>query len=129
MIAIDTNIIIRLLTKDDVEQYEKAYTLFKKQDVFIADTVILETEWVLRFAYEYTPTQIAQAFTGLFGLTNVHINQPTVVGQAIDWHQQGMDFADALHLASSQQLKKFYTFDKKFQASAKRITDREVLNP
>jgi predicted nucleic acid-binding protein len=26
-----------------------------------------------------------------------------------------MDFADALHLASSQQLKKFYTFDKKFQ--------------
>lgn len=129
MIAIDTNIIVRLLTRDDECQYEKAYRLFNKQHVFIGDTVILETEWVLRFAYEYTPTQIAKAFNGLFGLTNVHINQPLLIAQAIDWHLQGMDFADALHLASSQQLKKFYTFDKKFQASAKRIIDREVLNP
>jgi len=129
MIAIDTNIIIRLLTRDDVKQYEKAYTLFKKHYVFMGDTVILETEWVLRFAYEFTPTQIAEAFiTGLFCLVNVHISQPMVVTQAIGWHQQGMDFADALHLASSQQLKKFYTFDKKFQASAKLITDREVLS-
>ncbi|MGZ0076537.1 type II toxin-antitoxin system VapC family toxin [Methylomonas sp. YC3] len=129
MIAIDTNVVVRLLTRDDADQYAKAYKLFKKQDVFIGDTVILETEWVLRFAYDYTPTEIAQAFSGLFGLVNVHISQPTVVAQAIDWHQQGMDFADALHLASSQQVKKFYTFDKKFQASAKRITGREVLSP
>ena len=129
MIAIDTNVVVRLLTRDDADQYEKAYRLFKKQDVFIGDTVILETEWVLRFAYEYSPAQITQAFTGLFGLANVHISQPMAVAQAIDWHQQGMDFADALHLASSQQLKKFYTFDKKFQASAKRITEREVLSP
>lgn len=129
MIAIDTNVVVRLLTRDDADQYEKAYQLFKEQDVLIGDTVILETEWVLRFAYEYSPTDIVRAFSGLFGLANVHISQPTVVAQAIDWHQQGMDFADALHLAGSRHLKKFYTFDKKFQASAKRITEREVLNP
>lgn len=129
MIAVDTNVVVRLLTRDDLAQYEKAYKLFKKQDVFIGDTVILETEWVLRFAYQYTPTQITLAFTGLFGLANVHISQPTLVAQAIDWHRQGMDFADAFHLVSSQHLKKFYTFDKKFQASAKRITEREVLSP
>lgn len=129
MIAIDTNVVVRLLTRDDADQYEKAYKLFKKQQIFISDTVILETEWVLRFAYQYSPTQIAQAFSGLFGLSNVHISQPTVVAQAIDWHQQGLDFADALHLANSQQVKKFYTFDKKFQTAAKRITEREVLSP
>ena len=44
MIAIDTNIIVRLLTKDDTDQYNKAYNLFNEHDVFIADTVILETE-------------------------------------------------------------------------------------
>ena len=47
MVAIDTNIIVRLLTRDDESQYKKVLALFKKHDIFIADTVILETEWVL----------------------------------------------------------------------------------
>jgi len=53
MIAIDTNIVVRFLTHDDAVQYKKAYKLFNEHDVFIADTVILETEWVLRFAYNF----------------------------------------------------------------------------
>jgi predicted nucleic-acid-binding protein len=53
MIAIDTNIIVRLLTQDDLSQYKKAYNLLNKYEVFITETVILETEWVLRFAYDY----------------------------------------------------------------------------
>ncbi len=52
MIAVDTNIIIRFLTHDDTKQYKKAFSIFSTQDVFISDTVILETEWVLRYAYE-----------------------------------------------------------------------------
>ena len=44
MIAIDTNISVRFLTHDDAVQYKKAYKLFNEHDVFIADTVILETE-------------------------------------------------------------------------------------
>ncbi|MBK6617096.1 MAG: hypothetical protein IPG31_01600 [Nitrosomonas sp.] len=52
MIAIDTDVVVRLLTRDDAAQYEKAYQLFEKQNVFIGDTVILETEWVLRFAFK-----------------------------------------------------------------------------
>ena len=53
MIAVDTNIIIRFLTHDDNLQYKKAFSIFNTQEVFIADTVILETEWVLRYAYEF----------------------------------------------------------------------------
>ena len=129
MIAIDTNIIVRLLTRDDDVQYEKAYKLLKENEVFIGDTVILEAEWVLRFAYDYKREHIVQALTGLFGLANVHINHPAIVAKALAWHQNGMDFADAMHLASCLQIKSFYTFDKKFLASAKKITDREVLSP
>lgn len=128
MIAIDTNIIVRLLTQDDQVQFNKAYKLFKEQDIFIADTVILETEWVLRFAYHFKPEQIAEAFTRLFGLPNVHINHPVITAQAITWHLQGLDFADALHLANSQQHKKFFTFDKKFVAAAKKACECEVIN-
>ncbi len=43
MIAVDTNIVIRLLTQDDKQQHEKSLKLFQ-QDIFIPDTVILETE-------------------------------------------------------------------------------------
>lgn len=44
MIAIDTSVIVRLLVNDDAAQYKKALKLFNEHEVFIADTVILETE-------------------------------------------------------------------------------------
>ena len=129
MIAIDTNIVIRFLTYDDEGQYQKAYKLFNEHDVFIADTVILETEWVLRFAYNFDTKQIAGALTRLFGLPNVHINHPSLVAQAIAWHLQGLDFADAFHLANSWQCKTFFTFDKKMINAAKNIDICKVVAP
>ena len=62
MVAIDTNIIVRLLTRDDETQYKKALALFEKYDIFIADTVILETEWVLRYAYHFEQDSICNSF-------------------------------------------------------------------
>ncbi len=129
MIAIDTNIIVRLLVNDDADQYKKAYCLVGEHEVFIADTVILETEWVLRFAYDFKADQIASALTKLLGLPNVRVNHPLLVAQAITWHTQGLDFADAFHLANSQQCKTFYTFDKKMINSAKNIDSCKVLTP
>jgi predicted nucleic-acid-binding protein len=129
MIAIDTNIVVRFLTHDDAIQHEKAYKLFNEHDVFIADTVILETEWVLRFAYNFDVEQIAGALTKLFGLSNVHINHPSLLAQAIAWHLEGLDFSDAFHLANSQQCKTFFTFDKKMINVAKNIDACEVLAP
>jgi predicted nucleic-acid-binding protein len=129
MIAIDTNIVVRFLTNDDEDQYQKAYKLFNEHDVFIADTVILETEWVLRFAYNFDTKEIADALTKLFGMPNVHIYHPSIHAQAIAWHLQGLDFADAFHLANSQQCKTFFTFDKKMINAVKSINTCEVLAP
>ena len=53
MISVDTNIVVRLLTQDDEVQYQKSLEIFQSPEIFIADTVILETEWVLRFAYKF----------------------------------------------------------------------------
>jgi len=103
MIAIDTNIIIRFLTHDNERQYKKAFSVFNSQEIFIPDTVILETEWVLRYAYSFSPEDICRAFTNLFGLKNIHLSNPTFIVQAIEWHKQGMDFSDALHLTQCQQ--------------------------
>lgn len=129
MTAVDTNIIVRLLTRDNESQFQKAEKVFKSRDVFIPDTVLLETEWVLRFAYQFKPTAICAAFTKLLGLPNVNVKNPELVYQAIQWSASGLDFADALHLASSQHHSSFLTFDNKFVRAAKDLADCRVETP
>jgi len=129
MIAVDTNIIVRLLTKDDAEQYQQARQLFADNEVFIADSVILETEWVLRFAYQFDNGQINTALTLMFGLPNVHLSQPSLLAQVLARHSEGLDFADAFHLAYSQQGKVFFTFDRKMINAAKHIDSCQVVLP
>ena len=129
MIAVDTSIIIRFLTQDNAKQYKKAYSILNTHEVFIPDTVILETEWVLRYAYEFSSEDICNALVQLFGLANIHLSNPTSMSQAIDWHRQGIDFSDAHHLTQCQQLDKLYTFDKKFSSKAEGLTKCYVELP
>lgn len=114
MISVDTNILVRILTKDDDLQLRKAISLFENNQIFITDTVILETEWVLRYAYGFSTNEINQALTSLLGLPQVHQSHPRQVADALEWHRQGMDFADALHLAGSSGKDEFATFDQAF---------------
>jgi predicted nucleic-acid-binding protein len=126
MIAVDTNIIIRLLTQDDEQQYIKSFQLFQEQNIFIPDTVILETEWVLRFAYHFKRSEICKAIRNLLGLPNVQLMNKSLMVQVLQWHEGGLDFADAFHLAQSQRFSTLYTFDNKFVKKAKGLTACEV---
>ena len=114
IVAVDTCVIIRLLTKDDLKQYQKSYRLIEKNLIFISDTVILETQWVLKAAYNYSKEQISKDLRWLCGLNNVRLENSSAVAAAISWYESGLDFADALHLAKSQQCSLLYTFDKEF---------------
>jgi len=118
MTGVDTNIVVRLLTGDDPSQSAKARALFKKETVLVPETVILETEWVLRHAYGFESAAIHTAFSKLFGLPNVVLHNPQRIMTALDWYGGGMDFADALHLAASQDCRVFYSFDRKLAAGA-----------
>ena len=115
-----------MLTRVDEEQFKQAAALFASQPIFIPETVILETEWVLRFAYRFQPDAICDAFTKLLGLVNVKTSRPAVVAQAIDLSRQGLDFTDALHLASSQEYAKLATFDANFIKPAKGLTGSAI---
>ena len=129
MIAIDTNILVRLLVADHPAQYKASHTLFSSEDIFIPDTVILETEWVLRAAYALSPLEVCTAFGKTFGLPNVTITHPALMLQVITWHESGLDFADAMHLAHSQDKKCLKTFDNQFIKNAKKLTDCRVEKP
>ena len=129
MIAVDTNVVVRLLTQDDELQYARSIKLFQEQEIFIPDTVILETEWVLRFAYHHKPGEICQGLRSLFGLPNVQIADAGLVAQVLQWYEQGLDFADAFHLAQSQGCSAFFTFDEKFLRRAQGLTECAVQQP
>lgn len=129
MIGVDTNIIVRLLTGDDPAQSEKATSVFKKGGLLIPDTVLLESEWVLRHAYGFSPSAIHEAFTKLCGLPNVALHNPHRMMVALQWYADGMDFADALHLASSQGCRMFYTFDQKLVRKAEGRGQCKVKEP
>lgn len=111
MTAVDTNLLVRLLTHDDEEQYRRAYGVFGSGPVLVTDTVWLETEWVLRYAYGYNPAAVVRAFRGVLGLPGVYTTDARRIILALEWHESGMDFADALHLAGSQDADAFLTFD------------------
>ena len=111
MIAIDTNIVVRLIVADDDEQVAKARRLLSRNTVWIPATVALETEWVLRSVYKLEPERIAPALTAVLGLENVEVENATLLAAALTAYAKGMDFADAMHLAHANRSSEFATFD------------------
>jgi len=119
MLAVDTNLIVRYLTGDHPKQSPRARTLIDGEPIFVAITVILETEWVLRSTYAYRPADVARALRAFAGLPTVTIEDGAVVATALDLAEKGMDFADALHLGRSTHCSGFATFDRKFVKAAR----------
>lgn len=122
MIVVDTNVVVRLIVGDDPDQRPRARALFAQNQIWISATVLLETEWVLRSAYDFTAAAIHGAFEKLLGLPQVTVGDQTVVVPALVWYKHGMDFADALHLAAASHTDGFATFDRALKRSADEIT-------
>lgn len=119
MLAVDTNVVVRYLTGDHPQQSPRARALIDGEQVFAGVTVIMETEWVLRSAYEYRPADIVRALRAFAGLPTVTIEDGAIVAAALDLAEQGMDFADALHLGRAAHCSGFASFDRKLVTTAK----------
>ena len=127
-VAIDTNVIVRLLTGDDENQAGLAVDLFRNYNCFIPKTVLVETEWVLRFSYRFEARAIGNALSKLLGMPNVVAEDHVNVATALEWFMTGMDFADALHLASSRSASTFVTFDKAMAKKGNRAGSIPIKN-
>ena len=130
MIAIDTNVIVRLLARDDLDQWRRAHALVQRERILIATTVLLEAEWVLRRAYDYSAEQIADGFRSLISLPQVTLREPTVVDDALLGYEHGIDLADAIHIAAATPARRYATFDRSLiKASRSRPQRVEVVAP
>lgn len=95
--------------------------MLEHEEVFVSLTVLLETAWVLRGVYGVAPTEIVRVLRNFAGLPLVTIENPTIVATALDWAKQGLDFADALHLAAAQPHDGFVSFDRTLAKAARRL--------
>ena len=71
----------------------RASALFQTKDIWLAKTVLLETEWVLRGLYRLAGDQLFAALRGLIALPNVQVGDPGAVLKALKWSKSGLDFA------------------------------------
>ena len=120
MTAVDTNVVVRLLTGDDPKQAAAARALFAAGPIWIAKTVLLETGWVLRSLYGFDESAIRDAFTRLLGLKNVHVEDEPSVAGALALVARGIEFADAMRLSSRPAGVAFVSFDQTLVRRANR---------
>jgi predicted nucleic-acid-binding protein len=126
MIAVDTNVVVRLLTGDDPKQAAAAKSLFAAGPIWIAKTVLLETNWVLRSLYGFDESAIRDAFTKLLGLMNVHAEDMPAMTVALAMTAHGIELADAMHLSSRPPGVPFVSFDRSYIRRATRAGAAQV---
>lgn len=123
MIALDTNVLARLLLKDDAKQHAAAERLIaQSRDYSVPITVVLELVWVLESAGRGAQ-EVASALSALISQPNFHVQHADAVAAATALYRAGADFADALHhaLSPAPAHTAFATFDKQFASFAKRV--------
>ena len=126
MLAIDTNIVIRFLTRDHEAQAQRALEIVSNNDVFLPVTVVLEAEWVLRDAYEMPRGEVIRELRRFCGLERVTVGAADVVERALDYAEGGLDVADALHLAQATECEAFVTLDKALAGKARKLSQARI---
>ena len=131
-IAIDTNVLVRLLVQDDEAQCAAARQVVAQaaqagEPVLILLCALLETEWVLRSRYRLDKASIAGAFARLLESADVEFEHAPTVEETLHlWGQHARaDFADCLLSARAVHLgrSRFVTFD----VGASRLPRAELL--
>ncbi len=131
MLALDTNILVRLVTNDEPVaagriQASLDAELSAGRDCLVSHIVLRELVWVLQRLYGYSLLQCQQTISSLLGFTGLRFEAlPVVLAAYKAWEKRGGDWADHLIGAQMQALgcDVVLTLDK---AASKAVTHRLV---
>jgi predicted nucleic-acid-binding protein len=123
VIAIDTNLLVRLMVEDDAAQGAAVGTLLRKtseagQTCFISDLVLCELEWVLRSCYKAPRSRVLAAVRELLDQHLFYFEDRNRLHQVAQAYQLGKaELSDYLIGARSQAsgAAATYTFDRKLR--------------
>ncbi len=99
MRAADTNVVVRLVVRDDPEQVRTAEA-FTSSGAWISHLVLVETTWVLDAVYERTAAQVATAVDMLLNHQRIAVQDADVVTAALEHFRKrpALGFSDCLVL-------------------------------
>jgi predicted nucleic-acid-binding protein len=100
MAAIDTNVLVRLVTRDDPAQFAKAQAFVQEhQPVLVTQLSVLELVWVLMSRYGLPKTKVCRIVEALLNMAELSIQQPSILEAALGrWQASKADFADCFIL-------------------------------
>jgi len=120
VVAFDTNVVVRLLLRDDAAQAKKAEHAFLRHargdGVFLPLVVLVETAWVLAYTYELDRKAIHDHLLSLSRTRGVIVDETELVQDALDAYAKGgADFADYVILATTRRAgcRALLTFDRR----------------
>ena len=102
MIGIDTNILVRYLTQDDIEQAKIVEQIFSKyaispNSVFVNNIVICELIWVLEKGYKYNKEEIGKVIKQILSTKEFFFENQKLLWLSLNQYiQNKLDFSDAL---------------------------------
>lgn len=104
MRAVDANVLVRLLARDDARQAAAAEA-FVARGAWVSHLVLVETTWVLDSVYGLDPSGIANAVGMLLEHQDLTIQEPDVVARALAQFRSrpGLGFSDCLVLEVARQ--------------------------
>lgn len=119
MVALDTNVLLRLFLDDSPEQKAAAQHLIATKSspenpAFVGQVVLCEAIWVLRFRYGYRREELARLLEGLLYASNIEVENADIARAALEDYEQGKaDFSDyvILRQAAAHDATPLYTFD------------------
>jgi predicted nucleic-acid-binding protein len=97
MRAVDTNVLVRLLTRDDAGQVSAAES-FVAAGAWVSQLVLAEAVWVLATVYELSPAQLSSAIEMVLNHRDLSVEQREVVAAALEQFRRrpALGFTDCL---------------------------------
>jgi len=126
VIAVDTNVIVRLIVDDDPAQVAAALALAAREPFFVSLTVLAETEWVLRSRFDYDRAGICTALGVLPQLVDVRFEDAIGVAWALKRFAIAGELADYLHIVAARGIARFATFEKRLPRRAGNDSPAEI---
>ena len=116
MQGVDTNVLVRYLTQDDVAQAAKATQFIESGEAKLINPIVLvELLWVLSSGYKLSRDEIATVMADIAANGYFRFAQNSAVRSAISRFAAGFDLPDSLIVAmnSADGATETFTFDKK----------------
>lgn len=115
---VDTNVLIRLIVKDDDAKYNTILKLVERVEkneilLVVPTIVIAECCWLLKFFYKLDKHLVSKYIIDILESENVEPEEDSVINALKIFSEKNVDFADALLCVKSSNDVPILTWDKK----------------